>query len=240
MSNANKSKLKEIREFRGVLKVTGSGLRIGGAKESAGIGETDNPIIRHPITRRPYVPGSSIKGKLRSLLEVRYGLYIQVENFKDKSISGKPCSCGKCFVCILFGCGDTKKLVSQTRLIFRDCQPTENTLEAWENAGVDSEVKTEVLIDRVKGNALGNIGPRTMERIPAGSDFDFSFSLRVFEGDNLKEHLTRLAEGFELLEKDYLGGSGSRGYGQVRIVATDQNGKEISSMAEYLKQQAGS
>ncbi|MDR2392075.1 MAG: RAMP superfamily CRISPR-associated protein, partial [Planctomycetota bacterium] len=66
----NVIRLLRIEEFRGTLKVLESGLRIGGSKDSVGIGETDNPIIRHPITNLPYIPGSSLKGKLRSLLEL--------------------------------------------------------------------------------------------------------------------------------------------------------------------------
>jgi len=93
-------KMVGIREFEGVLKVLGSGLRIGGSKEMVGIGETDNPIIRHPITRVPYVPGSSVKGKIRSLLELKYS--------SDTQRTGLPCKCGDCLVCQLFGCGEAK------------------------------------------------------------------------------------------------------------------------------------
>jgi CRISPR-associated protein Csm3 len=206
-------KMIGMEEFKGILEVKGSGLRIGGSKEVVGIGETDNPIIRHPISHRPYVPGSSVKGKIRSLLELKYRPYSQEK--------GLPCNCGTCFVCKLFGCGDSKKLQSPSRLVFRDCQPTETTLKVWDEAGVDSEVKTEVLIDRTKGLSYGRIGPRTMERIPAWSTFDFAISVRLFEGDDPKELYSKISEGFQLLEKHYLGGSGSRGYGEVEIKTTD-------------------
>ena len=218
-------KLQAIREFRGKLKVLGSGLRIGGSKDVAGIGETDNPIIRHPITKLPYVPGSSVKGKIRSLLESKH--------CSDTQSTGLPCSCGTCLVCQLFGCGESKKIKSPSRLVFRDCQPTEETRNVWEEAGVTSELKTEVLIDRNKGSSYGRIGPRTTERIPAGSSFDFAFSLRYFEGDNVAQNLTFLAEGFELVEKHYLGGSGSRGYGEVAIVAEDG-----TPMSQFLREKA--
>lgn len=206
-------KMLEVQEFIGILEVQGSGLRIGGPKEGAAIGETDSPIIRHPITHRPYVPGSSVKGKIRCMLEQKHS--------PDSQRSGKPCACGDCFICLLFGCGETRNLKSPTRLIFRDCQPTIETVETWMKAGVDSDVKTEVLIDRNKGNAFGRIGPRTTERIPAGSKFDFAMSIRLFEGDDRKEFYARLAEGFDLLEKTYLGGAGSRGYGKVVIKTLD-------------------
>ena len=218
-------KLSDITEYRGTLEVLGSGLRIGGSKDNPGIGETDNPIIRHPITKLPYVPGSSVKGKIRSLLESKY--------CEGTQKTGLPCKCGVCFVCRLFGCGDSKMIQSPSRLVFRDCQPTESTRKSWEEAGVSSEVKTEVLIDRNKGLSYGRIGPRTTERIPAGSQFGFAFSLRSFEGDDVGEHLRHMAEGFELLEKHYLGGSGSRGYGQVAVLAEDG-----TPMAEHLRKKA--
>jgi len=219
-------KMVEIVEFRGQLKVLGSGLRIGGEKGAPIIGETDNPIIRHPITQLPYVPGSSIKGKIRSLLESRH--------CPETQRTGLPCTCGTCLVCQLFGCGESRSIQSPSRLVFRDCQPSDATRETWEEAGTSSEVKTEVLIDRNKGLAYGRIGPRKMERIPAGSDFDFAFSLRYFEGDDLSAYYGLLAEGFELLEQHYLGGSGSRGYGEVAVVTEDGS----TSMAEQLRQKA--
>ncbi|MCS7239421.1 MAG: type III-A CRISPR-associated RAMP protein Csm3 [Thermoguttaceae bacterium] len=218
-------KLRDILEVRGKLKVLTSGLRIGGSKEAIGLGETDNPVIRHPITGLPYVPGSSIKGKLRSMLESKYCPGTQQD--------GLPCKCGNCVVCQLFGCGDSKNIKSPSRLVFRDCPPTDETRNTWEQAGVSTEIKTEVLIDRNKGLSYGRIGPRTMERIPAGSEFHFAFSLRYFEGDDVPGYLRLLAEGFELVEKHYLGGSGSRGYGHVAFVAED--GKP---MAEHLRQLA--
>ncbi len=220
------TKMTSIEEFKGTLEVKGSGLRIGGAKEVVGIGETDNPIIRHPITHLPYVPGSSVKGKIRSLLEQKYRPHTMQ--------NGKPCDCGTCFVCQLFGCGDSKNLRSPSRLVFRDCQPTEDTISVWAEAGVDSEIKTEVLIDRRTGVSFGRIGPRTMERIPAGSSFEFGMSVRFFEGDQKNELLTKLSEGFDLLEKHYLGGSGSRGYGEVEIKT--KSGEKFS---EFLKRMAG-
>jgi CRISPR-associated protein Csm3 len=219
-------KMVAVEEFVGLLEVLGSGLRIGGPKEGVGIGETDNPIIRNPITQRPYVPGSSIKGKVRCLLEQKYS--------NDSQVTGKPCKCGVCAICELFGCGDTKTLKSPTRLVFRDCQPTKETDELWTRAGTDSEIKTEVLINRQKGNASHG-GLRTTERIPAGSKFDFSMSIRLFEGDNHKEFYSKLAEGFDLMEKTYLGGSGSRGYGKVTIKTLD--GKSFVDMFREKSQE---
>jgi len=203
-----------IEEFKGLLQVKGSGLRIGGSKDFAGVGEKDNPIIRHPITRVPYIPGSSVKGKIRSLLESKYCAHSQE--------TGKPCNCGTCAVCQLFGKGDHLDVRSPSRVVFRDSQPTESTKQWWSDAGVDSEVKYEVRIDRKTGMAADR-ALRDVERIPAESAFDFSISIRTFEGDNVSELYSKLAEGFDLLEKHYLGGSGSRGYGEVAITTLDGN-----------------
>lgn len=217
-------KLQEIHEVKGVLKVSGSGLRIGGSKEAAEIGETDNPIIRHPITGIPYVPGSSIKGKIRCLLELKNSQY----DHKN----GGPCTCGRCDICRVFGSLAGAAEQGPTRVIFRDAQPTQQTRDEWEKAGVNTEVKSEVVIDRRTGRA-GGPGPRTMERIPAGSDFHFSFSLRIFDDDNVAKYYELLADGFELLSRDYLGGSGSRGYGEVLVVTED-----ATPMHEFLRTKA--
>lgn len=224
---AQEIKMQDIVEFKGFLKVLGSGLRIGGEKGVGAPGETDNPILRHPITQMPYVPGSSVKGKIRSLLESRHCPQTQS--------TGLPCKCGECLVCQLFGCGESRNIKSPSRLVFRDCQPTESTRSLWEDVGVSSEIKTEVLIDRNKGLSYGRIGPRKTERIPAESDFAFAFSLRHFEGDSLAEYYAMLAEGFDLLERHYLGGSGSRGYGQVAVVGEDGQ----TPMSEVMRQKAG-
>jgi CRISPR-associated protein Csm3 len=76
----------------------------------------DNPIIRHPVSGLPYIPGSSLKGKMRSLLEIKAASYDQT--------TGKPCACGICDVCRLFGCGDPQKASEMTRFLFRDAMIT--------------------------------------------------------------------------------------------------------------------
>jgi CRISPR-associated protein Csm3 len=218
------AKLKDIYDIKGVLKVLESGLRIGASKENAGIGETDLPIIRNPLTSLPYVPGSSVKGKLRSLLELRHCPTVQQ--------SGKPCACGDCLVCRLFGSHNSQTVKSPSRLLFRDSQPTEATQTRWAEAEISSDTKTEVLIDRTK-NSASFTGPRISERIPAGSELDFSFAIRIFEGDKEAEFYEFLADGFDLLHKDYLGGFGSRGYGHVLFAAEDGR-----PLPEYLRERA--
>jgi len=179
------------------------------------IGGTDNPILRHPINNFPYVPGSSLKGKIRSLLEQKH---CAEQVMRD----GKPCSCGNCDVCRIFGCANSRNTRSTTRVIFRDCLLTEESRRILENAreelGVPySESKTEVLIDRKTGLSYGRIGPRTQERIPEGTQFGLEIVLRRFEGDDVEKDTKFIQEGLALLQNDTLGGSGSRGYGKVSI-----------------------
>lgn len=215
--------LSGFKEISGQIKCL-TGLKIGGTKETIGLGETDNPIIRHPINRQPYIPGSSLKGKMRSLLEMKYSNRSQT--------SGKPCDCGSCNVCILFGNGDPRGGTEPTRLIYRDAFLTEDSRKALEDSlpGLFAEVKTEIQMDRKAGKAARG-ALRQQERIPEGTVFDFTISMRIFKEDKAKmtEYLSFLADAFDMLEKDYLGGCGTRGYGKVKITHENQ------SMADYLR-----
>lgn len=218
-------KLKEYAGIKGKI-ICKTGLRIGGTVETVGIGETDNPIIRHPVSRRPYIPGSSLKGKLRSLLEIKYSPRTQE--------TGRPCDCAECEICALFGCGDPRKGKEPTRLIFRDALLTKESAESLNDAlpGSFVEVKTEIAMDRKKGSTrTGSL--RQQERVPEGTEFHFTISVRMFEEDegDRRLYFDRLGEAFEMLEKDYLGGSGTRGYGQV--VVTTEDGQ--TPIADYIR-----
>jgi len=222
-------KLEKFEEITGVLTCL-TGLRIGSAKTAIGIGEADNPILRHPITRLPYIPGSSLKGKLRSLLEQTYS-----QESQDK---GSPCGCGHCFVCKLFGCNNSKNTNSPSRLIFRDSTLTQSTEESLKESlpGSFSEEKTEIRIDRRTGTAArGAVIPN--ERVPADSVFNLSISVRLFDKDSAadrREYLDKLAEAFEMLGKDYLGGNGTRGYGKVEVTHVAPDGTQ-QPMSDYLR-----
>lgn len=186
-----------------------TGLRIGGTKEDIEIGGMDNPVIRHPVTREPYVPGSSLKGKLRSVLEYRYcSDQIQAR--------GEPCGCAResCLVCRLFGPHkNVRHLLGPTRLLVRDAHLIDK------GDGRDwVEAKSENMIDRRTGVATN---PRPTERVAAGTQFSFEMSVRVFEGDDPAEMLATIREGLTLIENDYLGAAGSRGYGKVKFTFTE-------------------
>lgn len=216
-------------EVRGVIRVL-TGLRIGAGSDSLEIGGLDNPIIRHPQTRKPYLPGSSLKGKLRCLLESKstsekYGQERTPEPSKDqdrntKKISYNPCKCDKCIVCQLFGCGAPQNTTQPSRLIFRDSPICEDDIKGMEDLLKEgifySEIKSEVTMDRQKGTAAG-AGPRSMDRIMAGTGLDFNLTVRILEGDQEDQMKKALFDAFRMLEKEGLGGSVTRGYGQVKF-----------------------
>ncbi|UOF92511.1 type III-A CRISPR-associated RAMP protein Csm3 [Fodinisporobacter ferrooxydans] len=198
-------KLKQFTKITGIIHCE-TGLKIGGTKDSIDIGGVDAPIIRHPITRVPYIPGSSLKGKMRSLLESIY----------SSNTSIYPCGCGTCKVCINFG---SLKSTSPTRVLVRDAHMAEKSLAVLKNANEESgmnfvEVKTENFINRSVGKAEK---PRVFERVPAETEFHFEISIRIFENDLETDVVNFVLEGLKLVEHDYLGGSGGRGYGKVKF-----------------------
>ncbi len=191
-----------------------TGLHIGGTEAEIGIGTAEGPVIkdRHG---RPYIPGSSLKGKMRSMLEYKY----------KRGEDGNPCGCAQplsvCPVCTIFGPHKvTKHELGPTRIIVRDAFLSEKSLQEWEKARSQGkeffETKTETAIDRKTGMAYkGSL--RTQERVPAGTEFKLNIVLRIFEGDDESKIKSVVKEGIDLINKDYLGGSGTRGYGWVEV-----------------------
>jgi CRISPR-associated protein Csm3 len=182
-------------------------MHIGGPKESIKIGGIDNPVIRNPITNMPYIPGSSLKGRFRMALELKYNDYTE----EDKGYGPSTNPDHESMVCKLFGNGDTKKSKEPTRLIFRDA----NLAEGYEKY-IEGEEKIEVKMDREKLAGFKG-GNRTQERIAAGAKFNFEIMIRIFEGDDEEKFKSRLNEAMKIVELEFLGGSGSRGYGQVKF-----------------------
>jgi len=218
-------KLTNIVEIKAKLELQ-TGLHIGAGDSEMHIGGIDNSVIKHPITQSPYIPGSSLKGKIRTLLEWRSGA-VQSSPLSLKDISKNPEEVKN--ILRLFGIsGDAQNSeqevaeIGVSRLAFWDC--TLN--EAWENAIREdnqllTEAKSENTIDRITSTA-GN--PRQTERVPAGAEFDFKLTLRQFEGDK-PELLDLVLKGLKLLELDSLGGSGSRGYGKVKFTDLTVDGE---------------
>ncbi len=184
-----------------------TGMHIGGSKDELKIGGVDSPVIKNPITNVPYIPGSSLKGRFRMALELKYNDV--TSGHKGVGPSEDPSHESQ--VVKLFGSASSKTNFEPTRFIFRDAKLCDESLDF-----AASEAKTEVTMDR-KTMSGAKAGPRTLERVPAGAKFDFEVNIRVFEGDEEELFVDRLKEAMNIVEMEYLGGSGTRGYGKVKF-----------------------
>ncbi len=199
--------------------VAKTGLHIGGSGADLEIGGLDKEVIRDPLTNQPYIPGSSLRGKMRSQMEKLLGL---PQNRRIGQAKIHTCATadefhanGGCPVCTVFGVPAELDFNSPTRLVVRDALLTDESAQRLEDAHLDlayTELKTEVAIDRVTSKA----NPRTIERVPAGAEFgpvELVFSLYDLPAD--LHRLKVVLDALQLVEDDYLGGHGSRGYGKV-------------------------
>jgi CRISPR-associated protein Csm3 len=194
-----------------------TGLHIGAGRGAIEIGGQENAVVRDPLTDRPYIPGSSLKGKVRSLLERRDGLPLNQRIGQVRiHICADPESFRTCAVCHIFGIPGEKSYAEPTRLVVRDVFLTEESARHLGDLDLDApytETKSEVAIDRVTSQA----NPRQVERVPAGAEFGLAqLVLSVYEGDD-RAWFRTLVEGLVMLEDDYLGGYGSRGSGRVEF-----------------------
>lgn len=234
-------KLTRIAKFTGDIELL-SGLHIGSGNNEMHIGGTDNPVIKNPITQEPYIPGSSIKGKMRSLLEWRAGVVgltdgkplgfghiarldsVQIEPGKNllKLFGGAPegSSLNK----------EMEKLVAEigpTRLAFWDCSLKPDWVKKMRDKSLLlTETKMENMIDRIKGVAEH---PRNAERVPASALFEFQLTIKIHDDEDL---LDTVLAGLRLLELSGLGGSGSRGYGKLRFCNLALEGESLQARLE--------
>lgn len=200
-----KQLVKKIKVNTSITLMTG--LHIGGNSENVEIGGIDNPVVKLASKGDvPYIPGSSLKGKMRCLLEQaagapKVGLDAKVNN--------------------LFGI--TESRIDNTsnqpsKIIVRDAMLSDESkkmLLDCDNLDMPyTENKFENVIDRVRGIAQH---PRQTERVPAGAVFNAEFIINVWDDDDEQELMALFEKGIRLLENDYLGGSGSRGYGQIKF-----------------------
>ncbi len=207
-------KLIEIKEIKGTI-VLKSGLHIGAGGDEIKIGGIDSPVVKNPITSRPYIPGSSLKGKIRTLLEWSEG---------NIGKDGAPFATDDSdnLIARIFGNGsiDENYKGGPTRVSFNDCELQDDSAKELAEAGGFTEEKTEISMNRKTGTAR-NGGLRNIERVPAGAKFNFCVTFKIFDmgdgGDVDRKAYKLLKEGLELLKLDALGGSGSRGYGKIDI-----------------------
>jgi len=215
--------------IEGTIEVL-TGLHIGGSTAIIEIGGKDNPVIKHPLTKEPYIPGSSIKGKMRSLLEWKLGKVETNPNSKDFGEVHKWCGEKTCPVCTIFGTSAEDAGIGPTRLIVRDAVldiDYRNALMTKNPNWIPSDLtedKYENTINRITARA----NPRNFERVLSGSKFSFKMSYRVFEngehGTSDEELFKHVLDGLKLIEMDALGGAGSRGCGQVKFKIKLDNG----------------
>ncbi len=209
-----------------------SGLHIGGGDSEMHIGGVDNQVIKDPITNAPYIPGSSLKGKVRSLLEYYVGSHLKTKKkpLQYEHLNNSSSETEKNIV-KLFGTSGSEKNKDNfdtdfaiTRIIFSDAYLTEESKKHLQSVvGKFTEIKAENSINRITGTAES---PRFMERVPRGAEFAFSLTLKTFENDNYDSFENTLLTGLKLLTLDALGGSGSRGYGRVAIEFDDNEIQE--------------
>ena len=195
--------------FEGRIEVL-TGLHIGGSNTELGIGGPDSLVVRNPLNQIPYIPGSSLKGKMRALIEWKDGT-VNVTAKGAHATNDQKTRAGK-----LFGtAGENDSDKRPSRIIVRDSRLlVEDENVDWSHTDMlYTEAKTETSIDRITAKA----NPRTIERVPAGASFELNMVLNVFDKDDEQCLRDTLREAIELLNDDYLGGNGSRGYGHVKI-----------------------
>jgi CRISPR-associated RAMP protein, csm3 family len=189
----------------GKLKITGkielvTGLHIGASNSFSAIGAVDSPIVKDVRNGNPVIPGSSLKGKLRTLLAKKYNEAVAEPNEDNPKLTS------------LFG-SSKKGDIKAGRLIFSDM-----TLANWEDMkkeGLTS--KTEVKWENTISRSTAVATPRQIERAIRGSKFDLDIVYDVISKEEMISDFEILKEGFKILQYDYLGGSGTRGYGKVKF-----------------------
>ncbi|MGD2084961.1 MAG: type III-A CRISPR-associated RAMP protein Csm3 [Candidatus Aminicenantes bacterium] len=212
--------------IKGTIK-TLTGLHIGGTDTGINIGGLDKgAVVRNSITNEPYIPGSSLKGKMRSLLEKLRGEY----EINDKGEAG-PSKTQEHLSARIFGISAEEDEKSKeapgfksSRIIVRDAFLTDESRAKLLEANLEfpfTETKTETSIDRVTSKA----NPRTIERVPQDSDFLFDIALTVYEDDNEAELLDGVFTAMTLVQEDYLGGHGSRGSGKIKFCVKELSEK---------------
>lgn len=189
-------------QITGKIEVV-TGMHIGGSSAFAAIGAVDSPVIKDVRTNLPMIPGSSLKGKMRTLLAKTYN--------GNGKMPAKPDDDDERLI-RLFGSAKKERL-KRSRIIISDmvmCNDKELREQGLQSM---TEVKFENSINRL--TAVAN--PRQIERTVRGSQFDIDFIYEVEEENEIVEDFETLSQGMKLLQYDYLGGHGSRGYGKVKF-----------------------
>lgn len=221
--------------IKGRIKLI-TGLHIGTSGDFSAIGAVDNIVIRDTVTNKPMIPGSSLKGKMRYLLsKTKYNeTSLKLKDIKEEDVHIKR----------LFGSSDP---VTISRLQFQDILLSDESIKKFKEIEFDlpyTEIKYENTIDRT--TAIAN--PRQQERVPAGSEFDLKLVYNIEDSDNLEKEFKEDTENilliFEVLEDDYLGGHGTRGYGRIKFIDleleektyTEEGKEKLEEIKEEIEQ----
>jgi len=216
--------------IKGTIKLI-TGLHIGTSGDFSAIGAVDTIVIRDSVTNKPMIPGSSLKGKMRYLLaRTKYNSSLETKEIKEEDECIKR----------LFGSSDP---IITSRLQFQDSLLSDKSIEDFKEFEFDlpyTEIKYENTIDRIKGVA----NPRQLERVPAGSEFDFKVIYNIEKIEDFKEDMKNILLMMDVLEDDYLGGHGTRGYGRIKFknlsfelkTYTEENKKELITVEKEIKE----
>lgn len=187
------------------IQITGkfevvTGMHIGGGSAFAAIGAVDSSVIKDTQSKLPMIPGSSLKGKMRTLLAKRYNdRIVEPDNDAPEIIR-------------VFGSAK-KGQTHSSRIIVADMIMSNSEELHKKEINSMTEVKFENTISRQ--TAVAN--PRQIERVIRGAQFDLDIIYEVEAVDEILSDMRLVAEGMKLLQYDYLGGHGSRGYGKVKF-----------------------
>ena len=215
--------------IKGTIKLI-TGLHIGTSGDFSAIGAVDTIVIRDSVTNKPMIPGSSLKGKMRYLLaRTKYNSSLETKEIKEEDECIKR----------LFGSSDP---IITSRLQFQDSLLSDKSIEDFKEFEFDlpyTEIKYENTIDRATGEA----NPRQQERVPAGSEFDFKLVYNVEKTDEFEEDMKNILLMMEVLEDDYLGGHGTRGYGRIKFknlklnkkIYLEENKDEVDNIEKKLE-----
>lgn len=208
-------------KLTGIYRISGeirleTGLHIGGDEGVIEIGGNDNPIVRDITTGNPYIPGSSLKGKMRYLLEWYTGRVSKDGKVYDgKNLSRE--SENDLLLNVFGGTAGGNGRKGPTRITVKDIFLSEDSEKEVkrmkERTGTDTELKTENSINRLDSSA----NPRNLERVPRNLVFDLKINFKVLNIDKKDGIKKIIKEGLKLVEIEGLGGSVSRGSGQIKF-----------------------
>lgn len=196
-----------------------TGMHIGGSSAFAAIGAVDAPVIKDVRSNLPMIPGSSLKGKMRSLLARELNSKVVEHNRDHEKIVR------------LFGASE-KNLIRRSRILFSDMVLANE--EELRQAGLQS--MTEVKFENTISRATAVANPRQIERAVRGSIFEMELIYEMEKEEEFLEDIETLAEGMRLLQYDYLGGSGTRGYGKIEFQNIDAETVVGSVEGDLLEQ----